>query len=132
MAVTFELESYETRHDKFDELHIGKKSVEANLSAFKYQDKVTNQFIIYIPSVEISSYGETKEKAEEMIHESLKDLCKYLISLSPKDLKAELDKLNWKKHKIKNKDYSKSYLDFRGELKAFAVNELVEEELISA
>lgn len=128
----FELTSYESKGEKIDELHIGKKSVTSNLSAFKYQDKDTNQYIIYIPSLEISGYGETKEKSEEMIHHALKDFCKYLTGLSSKDQKEELRKLGWRKHKIKNTDYSKSYIDLSGELKGFAVNEIVEEESITA
>ena len=115
-----------------DELHIGKKgnhkTIKANVKAFKYQDKQTQQFVIYIPSLEISAYGETKEKAEEMIHSSLQNYCVYLANLTHKETQKELQSLGWKHQPLRNKDYSKIYVDVTGELKGFAVNEVVERQ----
>jgi hypothetical protein len=39
----------------------------------KYIDKDTRQYVIYIPSLEISGYGATEAKAMEMVEFSLKD-----------------------------------------------------------
>jgi hypothetical protein len=125
-----------TQPSKFDTLHISKtknsKTISANLSAFKYQDKSTGQFVIYVPSVEASSYGETRDKAEEMIKESLKDFCTYLAGLSKKEVEYELIKLGWKNNKIRKKDFSKSYVDVSGDLKDFAVDQKVEHETLVA
>ncbi len=132
MSSQFKLNSYLTDRPKRDELHIGKNEIRATFSAFKYQDKDTNQFVIYIPSIELSAYGETKIKAENMMRSSLQEYCKFLMSLSPKGIAAELTKLGWSKDRLKNKDFSKSYVDVTGELKDFAINEVVEQESLVA
>jgi len=135
MAVKFEIKPLSKRIDQ-DLLHISHhqkgSTVTASISVFKYQDKNTKQFIIYIPSLEISGYGETKEKATLMAQQSVAEYLLSLAKLSQKQVEKELSSLGWKHNKVGNKDYSKSYVDLSGELKDFAVNENVEQELLTA
>lgn len=130
MAIKFEIKPIKAPSE--DHVHINRKEkgakIKASISVYKYQDKETNQFIVYIPSLEISGYGETDQKATEMAQNSVKE---YLLSLAfmlPKKAESELASLGWKHNRIRNKDYSKSYVDLSGELKDFAVNEIVEQQ----
>ena len=52
------------------------------VDAYKYIDKETRQYVIYIPSLEISGYGATEGKAMEMVEFSLKDYAEYLLGFS--------------------------------------------------
>lgn len=135
MAVKLEIRPINKKIDQ-DLLHINHKQTEstvtASISVFRYQDKDTKQFILYIPSLEISGYGETKEKATQMAQQSVAEYLISLAKLSQKQVEKELSSLGWMHSKIRNKDYSKSYVDLSGELKDFAVNQNVEQELLTA
>ncbi len=113
-------------------IHIKKTGgkVDACLRVYKYIDKDTKHFVAYIPSLEISGYGYTKENALEMMESSLEEYFDFLLSLTGKKLEIELSKFGWKHDKLKNKDYSKSYVDISGNLKDFAVTNSVEQEML--
>lgn len=88
----------------------------ANLQAFRYIDRDTKQVVYFIPSLEISGYGENDSKAEEMLRFSLADFAGHLLVQSREKIHAELASLGWKKG-IFNKEYSRAYVDENGELK---------------
>lgn len=104
-----------------DTLNINKNAgrVYFSLAALRFRDKDTRQIVIYIPSLELTGYGATEEKAEEMINFSLQDYFEYLVSLSSKKISSELEKSGWKHDALKNKEFSKAYVDETGELKNF-------------
>ncbi len=116
-----------------EELHINKtkESIRACLRVIKYVDKDTNHHVSYIPSLEISGYGNTRKEATEMLHFSLDEYFDFLISYPETKTQKELRELGWLKNKIKNKDYSKAYVDISGNLKNFALMETVEEEMLA-
>jgi hypothetical protein len=99
-----------------------KKKITAILAVFKFVDKDTHQHIFYIPSLEVTGYGEIPEKAEEMAKASLDDTALFLLNLEPEELLKELSRWGWKK-KLFNKQFSKSYVDMGGELRNFNVEE---------
>ncbi len=103
-----------------------KRKIDAGLSLLKYTDKDTNQIIIYIPSLEVTGYGETLEKAQEMIVFSIDDLIKHWLDLPAEQLKRELSKAGWKQDAFRNKKFSKAFVDANGELQNFAVDSKVE------
>ncbi len=112
-----------------DSLHININSqrINFNLNTFKYRDKDTRQIVFYIPSLELTSYGATEEKATEMIKFSIDDYFTFLLTLPTKKLQKELSSLNWNQSILKNKEYSKAYVDVSGQLKNFnAVGDKVE------
>jgi hypothetical protein len=97
------------------------------LAAFRFRDKDTRQMVVYIPSLDISGYGATEKKAEEMINFSLENFLTYLMELPSKKMNAELENFGWKHSTLKNKEFSKAYVDGNGELKNFnAVADTVE------
>jgi len=110
----------------------GHYKIQAEVSVTQYQDKETNQFVIYVPSLDISGYGETIEKAQKIIEFSLNEFCEYLSSLSVKKIETELFKLGWKHDKLKNKEYSKAYIDMSGKLKNFAIEDTLKVSVLTA
>jgi hypothetical protein len=111
-------------------LRINKKGghVSGSLNVFRYRDKDTRQIVLYCPSLDISGYGADENKAHEMIKFSLAQHSEYLISLSAKNLESYLNKEGWKHDALRNKEFSKAYVDASGELQNFnAVGDKVEQ-----
>lgn len=123
MQFDFRLERAEDQTPSPDTLHIkaGKSrgSVSGYINIFRFQDKDTNQWVLFVPSLELSGYGENPEKAHSMLKEALDDLFRQLITMSPSELRSELSKLGWKKNFFRNKDFSRAYVTEDGELKNF-------------
>ena len=98
-----------------EHIHIGKGKASISITALKFIDKDTKQHVIYLPSFDISGYGETPEKATEMAKFSLIDFFEYLFTLPKDKLQIELAKFGWKRSMFQ-KDFSKAYIDGNGEL----------------
>ena len=95
---------------------------------FRFRDKDTRQIVYYMPSLEVSGYGSTPEKAKEMLDFSLDKLFDHLIQLSQHQLEDELRQLGWSQVEYKKKEFSKSFIDGDGKLKEFnAVADEVEQ-----
>ena len=106
-----------------------KNGLTLGVKVLQFKDKETNQFVTYIPSLEISAYGNSKDIAKEMFEHELKSFCRYLLSLSTKKAYEELIKLGWKRQEYANKNYSHAYIDKDGVLQNFNIDieEVVEE-----
>jgi hypothetical protein len=100
-------------------INFNKKSINGTVRALSFIDNDTKQHVIYIPSLELSGYGDTLLKAEELLRTSIHYFCDYLISLSKDKAKKELTALGWNQKQLKNKEYSKAYVDASGILKNF-------------
>jgi hypothetical protein len=84
------------------------KTVRGHLTGFFFIDNDTKQYVAYFPALEISGYGEAKEKAQEMAKFSINQLFDELMGLSKIELDMELKKFGWKKNRIFNKQFSNS------------------------
>lgn len=115
---------------KAEQLHINlhKRHVHARVTAFKFLDKDTKQTVIYIPSLELSGYGETIEKAREMVQFTIKDSFDFILDMPADELRSYLSNLGWKKTMF-NKDFSKAYVDGDGVLRNFNADEKTIERL---
>ncbi|MBC7425569.1 MAG: hypothetical protein H7321_03445 [Bacteroidia bacterium] len=128
--------SYNINNKKRDEDFIrissdklGKKQITGSFRITRFIDKDTNQKIHYIPALELTSYGDTNEKADEMMKQVLNNYFDFLCTLSTKMLRKELLGIGWKQDLFKNKDYSKAYIDINGNLNEFNVEDLKIENL---
>lgn len=109
-----------------------KGNIHLQVNGINFIDKDTKQFIIYIPSLDISAYGETKNKAEDMLKESFDFFCRHLISLSETEINKQLSALGWQKGFFA-KQYSKLYVDESGQLQNFnAENNHIERFALTA
>lgn len=120
-----------TGSDKKDTLHIGanRNRIKGYINVLRMRDKDTQQVILYVPAIELTSYGDTPAKAEEMLHIELGSFFSYLLELNPGKLDETLLELGWKKVRFRNKDFSKVCVDFKGELENFNIVESEVEHL---
>ncbi len=132
--VNFETFSKKKGEIKTELLRINhsKKSIEGQFKVLTFRDKDTRQIVCYIPSLEISGYGATDKKAKEMLKFSLDACFKHFVDLSQKKLEIEIRSLGWLKKPLRNKEYSKSFVDIDGNLQSFnAVDDKVEEAILT-
>lgn len=110
----------------------GKGRITANLRYFQFRDKDTRQIIIYIPTLEITAYGSSDQKAHEMLNFTIEEYFLSLMAMSRTKLSAELARLGWKHNKIRGKEYSKCFVDADGLLQDFnAVEDDVKEGMLA-
>jgi len=105
---------------KNDFIRASRRKVEAGLTMFQFIDNDTKQIVCIVPSLDLSGYGETEEKAIEMIKFSLNDFFTSFLAEMPYNHKRDyLNSQGWKQNTLKNKEFSKSYVDGDGNLKNF-------------
>lgn len=92
------------------------------LAGVSFIDKDTKQYVTYIPALELSGYGETKDKAEEMIKSSMNDLFNHFMEISANELDIEMKSCGFTK-KFFNKQFSNSVVDIHTSLQNFNVEE---------
>jgi len=128
--------SVEKNSTKADSLRINRAvgKVKGFMGVLKFIDKDTKQFIAFCPCFDITGYGETEEKAFEMLKFSVSAYFDHLVNnLSLKEMEAELSSLGWKHKKFLNKEYSNTYVDIDGQMKNFnAVDDKVERMTLQA
>ncbi len=114
--------------------HGKKLRIKTSLQILRFIDADTNQYVSYIPSIEISGYGDTERKSMEMLESAIDATFEYWCALSVKDLHKELGVLGWKQNKLKHKEYSNSFVDKDGNLNGVinAVDNKVEYGLLTA
>jgi len=109
-------------------IHKSKKSVKAIFRSYDLKEGKT--FITYIPSLEASGYGSTKEEANNMIREVIEDFFDNLFKLKTDQMEVELRKLGWQQDKMFNKRFENtSYVGEDGILKNFNLPENTEIEM---
>lgn len=102
-----------------DALRIKGSHIIAHINVLKFTDADTGQRVCYIPALDISGYGENDEKAIEMAKFSIQEYFSYLNSLSLKNKETELLSMGWKSDKLKNKEFSKTFVEGEDELQKF-------------
>lgn len=108
------------------------KSLEATLTILSFIDKDTEQYIMYIPSLDFSSYGKTQDKAQQMFDLSLKDELARILAMGDKQAKDYLRSFGWKIEPLHNKNLSHVAIDKNGALQGFNVDlDSVKEEKVS-
>lgn len=101
------------------------------VNIISYRDKDTRQIIMYIPSFDITGYGNTPEKAQEMVKFSFNEYLDMLLHLQSGHMEKVLKKLGWQK-KVDTIEFSKAYIDSEGKLKNLnAVADEIEESVLS-
>lgn len=79
-----------------------------------------DSIILYVPSLELSSYGDTRSEAKELLDSIMFDYSESLFQLPKNELINELGKYGWKKHEYFNKRFkNESFVDKEGVLKNF-------------
>lgn len=79
-------------------INVKQRKFNAELQAIAFMDG--NSHIIYIPSLELSAYGESFEEAHEMMKENLHVFSEDMFECSDQEVDAILSELGWKKEKF--------------------------------
>ncbi len=82
------------------------KHISGSSLVVQFKDKETNMICLYIPSLDLSAYGDNIGEAEIMMEESLKFYLTELSKLSIKQIEQELFRLGWTKRKYKRKEFT--------------------------
>jgi len=109
----------DTSVTQYIKINTNKRRIRTCLAMYFFKDKDTGHFVTYIPSFDLSGYGDTREEAKEMIDFQLDELYEHLIKLSIGKIDVELAKMGWRKNKMHNKEYSPASIDMDGVLKNF-------------
>jgi predicted RNase H-like HicB family nuclease len=123
-----------SQHQDWINLHHSKsrKKVKMYLGVITVKDN--DNFVFIIPSLNLSSYGETYEEAKEMMDKIvLNDFCESLMALPLPEILKELHSLGWSNSPFFAKELSRtSYIDKQGLLKDFDISEdaIIEESTI--
>ncbi len=117
--ITLNKTTTSTQKQEQNSIKIGSKKISGFMFVFKFRDKDTRQIIHFAPSLELTGYGSNETKSLEMLKFSITDFFNHLISLSQKEREKILYELGWKQNSLKNKEFSKLYIDINGELKNF-------------
>lgn len=88
---------------KKEELKISVKNRQFKAKLRCMSFKEGESFIMYIPSLELSAYGDTEEEAHEMMREVLRVLSQDFFALTQAEVDKILKDLGWNKNKIFNK-----------------------------
>lgn len=113
-----------------ENLTISKTSVEGKVNALVFKDG--EFYIIYAPSINLSSYGKNIKEAKEMLAVVLSEFSQYLIDLNEDERHKTLSELGWKRSKyFKKKMTNLSQTTFEDIKKQFQLPEETEAEIMS-
>ena|SRR2546421_3929376 len=78
-------------------IDLNKKKIKAKLSVLKFIDRDTKQYVLFSPTLDISGYGSTFAKAEEIFTFNVRQFFEYLVNLSHSKIQEELSAIPFKK-----------------------------------
>ncbi|MEQ9423487.1 MAG: hypothetical protein RJQ09_03645 [Cyclobacteriaceae bacterium] len=103
---------------QFLKINPSKKRLSGLLHTFIINDH--DHYVKYIPSLNLSAYGDTKEELEEMMQVCLEEYLDAFFDLSDSEMQKELSKYGWEREKLFRKRYfNNSYVDKEGILQNF-------------
>lgn len=98
-------------------LRFAPHEMKANVAGFA--GKQGEFWVSYIPSLNISGYGETEEEAIKDMKYNLDVFCEDLFDASQEQREIYLKELGWNRHRHFNRQFSKSFVDENGGLRDF-------------
>lgn len=111
-------------HEDYLQLHFSRpRRAKGSFTVHTFKD--SGHTIAYLPSLNLSAYGDSDEQAlERLLKEVLDDFLDGLMQLTPERAKLELEKLGWSRSTLFKKQFkSNSFVDRDGVLKNFDLPE---------
>lgn len=112
------------KHFTQDTIKVDFRKSEIVATVRVHQFKEGDFIIKYIPSLDISSYGETADEAEKMLSATIKEILTKMVLKGPTGTSAELRKYGFipkKRIFADRKEYSHSTVDADGNLNGFEI-----------
>lgn len=107
--------------DEFLKIDFKRKSIKGDVVAHSFEDG--GQRVIYIPSLNISGYGNTEDEAKEMVNVCVKDFVDTLFSAPITVAMEEIKSLGWHRDKYFKQRFHAPYVDAEGVLREFDLSE---------
>ncbi len=79
-------------------IDVRKKIFKAKLNGIGFKDG--NSHIIYLPSLQLSAYGDTIKEVNEMVKISLKEFSENLLKLNEVKIHSILKQLGWRNYQL--------------------------------
>lgn len=83
---------------EYIKINLKRQHIAAKLRTFSFQEG--NTHIVYLPSVEISGYGDTIEEAHDLAKITLNDFSQNLFKLPESKIYAVLRELGWERDRF--------------------------------
>ena len=83
----------ENRQEEFLKLDLKKKDAHAGCRSLIF--RAGGQYVVFLPSLNLTSYGETEQEAVEMLQVVLKDYFDNLLMLPEQQVMKELKQYGW-------------------------------------
>jgi hypothetical protein len=90
-----------------------------SIGAVQISGKEGDHYINLLPSLFISGYGSTPQESQKSLKHNIDLFCEDLLNLSRHEIEKQLLKLGYKKEILKNKNFSKVFIDEKGVLQNF-------------
>jgi len=118
--------------EQYESIRFSKSGITLELYTIFGTDEATDMILAYIPSLDISGYGDTQEEVQELLDAGVENYIDHFTSVAA--MKRDLSEKGWKARPHKSKEYSKSAVNNSGELEGFIPirSEKVEYELQDA
>lgn len=123
-----------TEFKEFIKISSGKhpKIIKAQFRSVEFENDGVH--IVYIPSINLSAYGNTEKEADDMMSVALKDAIIAFNECEPFELVSQLKSLGWERNVIFSSEMSnKAHIDNKGILREFDLAEdtQIEERLLT-
>jgi hypothetical protein len=103
--------------NKQDTIRMKGNNIKLSLNVFN--GKQGEFFLCFCPSLNISGYGKTEKEAEEFIKHEMIVFCEDLADMKSDERYHYLLSLGFNQEKLRNKNFSKAYVDENGRLQDF-------------
>ena len=128
---TYSFSGITNRGDKI-RFNLNNNNASILLNAVSFIDKDTKQHLLYIPSLDMSSYGENPDKANEMMRASLEYYFANLLCMDLEAIEEELGKYGWSRT-MPGSEFFISPIEINGRLQDFnAENNIIEHLTLQA
>lgn len=91
--------------------------IKAKMATISFLDHDHN--IAYLPALDLSGYGDSKEEAFQMLNELLETVFDTFMVLTERQVHQELSKLGWHKDRYRKRKYIGAFVDAKGILNNF-------------
>ncbi|MEO7177179.1 MAG: hypothetical protein ABIV51_14650 [Saprospiraceae bacterium] len=95
------------------------KTISAVFLAIEFKE--AEQFVVHLPSIEISGYGDSINEAKNMVDEAVSTFFENLMALDKNEITKELNRMGFKNSQYFKKRFERSYVDSDGDLQNFDI-----------
>ena len=97
-----------------EHLKLSKNSIKAKINVLTGKEDTI--WVMYCNALNVSGYGDTKQEAKESFDLNIGLFCENVLSVNHETQKKYLTELGWEAKKYMSKQFSKAYVNEKGQL----------------